>query len=110
MVRYTTPSLTMTIKGYDLTAQQKVWVSIQEDGVAEVDKTGSSVSVSVQTVDDQPVSTVSCSLTQAESAQFKWEAEVQVNWISSQGVRQATVPKKIPIIKQLLEQEISYGN
>ena len=51
-------------------------------------------------------------LTQEESAMFRWNASVmiQVNFIDSDGVRDATNPVTISVMRNLLDKVIEYGD
>lgn len=108
MIRYTTPAIRLSVKGADLTGKN-VYVSLKQ-GDLKMLKTGSDLTVSVATVDDRPVTTIALSLTQEESSVFKYgvSVDVQVNWISSDGIRGGTGIKQISVKQNLLDSVISY--
>lgn len=102
---YTTPTLTCTVSGYDLT-DFDVYVTIKQGSVV-ITKSGDDLEV---TYADE-VSTIEVSLEQADTALFVAgkDASVQANWISSDGTRVATRIKPITIETNLLNEELTYG-
>ena len=110
MIKYTTPTITLTIEGVDLSAQD-VYVTLQQ-GNLELTKSGSDLTIDTETVQQITNTDISFTLTQEESALFKFNASVsvQVNWISAQGVRAATEIKKLNVMDNLLDEVIEYGN
>lgn len=98
MIRYTTPTYELTIDDVDLTGMQ-VYVTFSQHGnVVTIDDP-------VITVDDG-TTTITCSLTQAESAAFRaGTMEVQVNWLDASHNRCATLVKQVPVEVQLLQEE-----
>lgn len=106
MIKYTTPTISLIVEGVDITAHD-IYVTL-EQGTTELIKTGSDLTVSTDDGDTSIIFT----LTQEESASFDYNnrAAVQVNWITSQGVRSATEIKSIGITKNLLDKVISYGD
>ena len=110
MIRYTTPTISLIVEGVDLTSKD-VYVTL-EQGKHELTKKGSDLTISTETVQQVTNTLISFTLSQAESAAFKLSASaaVQVNWISSAGVRTATEIKTINILKNLLEEVITYGD
>lgn len=105
MIRYTTPSLTMTVKDVDLTGEH-VWVTIADRGL----------SVKV-TIDNPTVvlsgddSVITVSLTQKQTALFPAGIKVfaQVNYMTLLGVRHATSINEIEVHQNLLDSELSYA-
>ena len=110
MIKYTTPTISLTVEGIDLTGQD-VYVSL-EQGSTELTKSGNDLSISTETEDQTTNTNISLVLSQEESAGFKYNqpVNVQVNWISQQGVRAATEIKSIPVMKNLLDEVIEYGD
>lgn len=104
---YTTPTLTCTVSGYDLT-DFDVYVTIKQASVV-ITKSGDDLEVSYDS--DEDVSTIEVSLEQADTALFVAgkDASVQANWISSDGTRVATRIKPITIETNLLNEELTYG-
>lgn len=107
MRRYTTPTLPMTVP-VDLTGAN-VYVTIKQ-GQRKLQKTGSDV---VSVYDSESGKTeLSVSLTQEETGQFLAEkkAFVQVNWIFSDGTRDATNIKQIDVSENLITEVIRYAD
>lgn len=101
MIRGTTPTFRLTVKGVDdLTLADHVFVTIQQ-GPTELTLTGDELEI------DENV--ISCYLTQEKSLQLveQQKAKIQVNWTyapDGDGIvkRAATVVKVIVIGEQLL--------
>lgn len=106
MINYTTPTIILTIEGVDLTGQD-IYVTI-EQGKTELTKHGSDLTVTTETVQQVTNTIVEFTLTQLESAAFCFNkgASIQVNWISSTGVRGATEIKNIRVMRNLLDEVI----
>lgn len=106
MIRYTTPTLTLTISDehIDLNLASDVHVTIRQGAVC-VDKNADEIQI------EENGRTVSCWITQEESSHFqKGNARIQVNWIydSADGTqrRAATKEKQIQIDENLLQRVI----
>lgn len=110
MINYTTPTISLTVEGVDLTGQD-VYVTL-EQGSKELTKSGSDLNITTETHDSVTDTNISFALTQEESATFKFNlaVSVQVNWISASGVRAATEIKGISVMRNLLDEVIEYGN
>ena len=106
MINYTTPTISLTVEDIDLTGKD-VYVTL-EQGCNQLTKTGTQLAISIEEAD----TVIDMTLTQEESAKFDYNknAAVQVNWISSDGVRSATDIKKIDVMRNLLDEVIEYGN
>lgn len=106
MINYTTPTISLTVEGVDLTGQE-IYVSM-EQGSVELTKTDADLTVSY--ADDN--TEISFTLSQTESAMFRINrsVEIQVNWISESGVRAATQIATIPVMRNLLAEVVEYGN
>lgn len=106
MINYTTPTISLTVEGVDLTGQD-IYVTI-EQGSHELTKSGADLTVAYA----DPDTTIEFNLTQEESASFAYSrsAQVQVNWISQNGVRGATTIAQVSVLKNLLDEVIEYGN
>lgn len=111
MIRYTTPTHTLTVYGKTLTGK-RVWVTYSQDRPGMVPNrevvtvTGSAVSVSTSGSD----SIVTVNLTQQQTSRLRQGVcRVQVNWISSGGVREASDISEIDIEDNLLEEVVSYA-
>lgn len=103
MIQYTTPTDVCVVHGIDLTGCD-VWVSYQQRK-AELDVKASSVTY------DGEDSTVSVELTQEQTAKFKaGTVEMQVNWVTPQGKRDATTKKSQEVLVNLLERVVEYGD
>ena len=72
----------------------------------ELTKTGSDLILQSQQTD----TVITFTLTQEESASFDFRKNVsiQVNWITSDGVRAATEIKSIDVMRNLLDEVIQY--
>ena len=106
MINYTTPSISLTVEGVDL-SDQDVYVSL-EQGTHELTKSGSDLIVDA----DENDTIITFTLTQEESASFNFgkSVSIQVNWISQDGVRDATEIKTIGVMRNLLDEVIQYGD
>ena len=109
MIRYTTPLLPLEVEDIDLTQNQDVYVSMKQDAVY-MEKRGEDLTITYD--GESNISTISYGLTQAESAKFDFGAavEVQVNFINEAGIRDATNIARIPVMRNLLNREIKYGD
>lgn len=110
MINYTTPSISLTVEGVDL-SDQDVYVSL-EQGPIELTKSGSALIISTETHSQITDTSIVFTLSQEESATFNFGKSVslQVNFINSSGVRDATEIKTIPVMRNLLDEVIAYGN
>lgn len=108
MIRYTTPTISLSVEKTDLTGKD-IYVSL-EQGNIYLTKSGAELTVNVETVEQKPITHISFTLTQEESATFNENksVSVQVNWISSDGVRAATGIKSIKVMRNLLNEVIEY--
>lgn len=102
IIQWTSPTDELTIRGVDLTGCD-VWVSYQQRK-AELDVKAASVSY------DGADTTVTVELTQAQTALFRPGAvQVQANWVTADGRRDATLVKEDTVYLNLLEREVAYG-
>lgn len=110
MINYTTPTVALTVEGVDISSHD-IYVSL-EQGCNEMTKTGSDLNVTTETIGQVTNTNVTFTLTQNESASFDFNRNVliQVNWITSAGIRSATEIKNIPVMRNLLDEVIEYGN
>ena len=108
MINYTTPTITLEVEGADLTSQDTYVTIVQ--GSIELTKKGSDLTISYDSTKE--VSIIVFSLTQEESAQFAFSrsAQLQVNFINASGVRDATNIAQIDVLKNLLDEVITYGS
>lgn len=107
MRRFTTPTLPMTVP-VDLTGAE-IHVTIKQ-GARKIQKTWADV---VSVYDSESGKTeVSVSLSQEETGAFLAEkkAYVQVNWIFSDGTRDATNIKQIDVSENLIAEVIRYAD
>lgn len=111
MINYTTPTISLTVEAIDLSDGYDVYVSL-EQGKTELTKTGANLIISTDTHDQVTDTIIIFTLTQEESASFNLgkSVSVQVNYINSAGVRDATEMKTIPVMKNLLDEVIAYGD
>lgn len=105
MIRYTTPTITLTIEKTILPEGAEVYVTIQQGNKKLTKK-----NPEIERGEKNTVLLVE--LTQDESAKFesKDPAFVQVNWITSDGTRNATKAASVFIFDNLLSEVVEYGN
>lgn len=108
MIPYTTPFLTIRIRDdVDLTLAEEIVMTISQGDALSISKSGEAVAVG------EDKKSVSCWLTQEESARFApGPAKAQCNWtytdaISGEVRRAATRPIRIKVDKQLYEAVIT---
>lgn len=106
MINYTTPTISRTLEGVDLTGKE-VYATI-EQGSVKITKSGEDLNVSVE----EGNTTVEFTLTQEESAMFapSHPAQLQINWIDEEGVRDASSITSIKVFRNLLNEVISYND
>lgn len=110
MINYTTPTLSLTVEGVDLSGMD-TYVSL-EQGQKELTKTGDDLIIEPIIGEETTDTKITFTLTQEESASFDFgkSVSVQVNYISSSNVRDATEVKTIPVMRNLLDKVIHYGD
>lgn len=110
MINYTTPTIPLTVEGVDLTGND-VYVSL-EQGKTELTKTGADLVIETETQGQTTDTNITFTLTQTESAMFDFgkSVSIQVNYINSSGVRDATEIKTIRVMRNLLDEVIAYGD
>lgn len=104
MIRYTTPTITLTIEKTILPMDAEVYVTIQQGNRKLTKKDPEIERGEKNTI-------ISLTLTQQESAAFdsKEPAFVQVNWITADGVRSATKSASVFVFDNLLTEVVNYG-
>lgn len=103
MIQWTSPTDELRVRGVDLTGCD-VWVSYQQRKV-ELDVKATTVAF------DGSDTTVTVELAQAQTAMFKpGTVQVQVNWVTLEGRRDATLAKEDEVHVNLLEHEVAYGD
>ncbi len=110
MINYTTPTITLTVEGVDISAHD-IYVSL-EQGKLELVKTGNDLIVTTDVHEQVTDTVITFTLSQEESASFNFgkSVSVQVNYISSDGVRDATEIKNIGVMRNLLDEVVNYGD
>ena len=110
MINYTTPTIKLIVEGVDITGKD-IYVTLEQRCVKLIKK-GSDLIVEAETIEQNTDTIITFVLTQEESARFDFNKNVyiQVNWIASNGVRAATEIKAIGVMKNLLDEVISYGD
>lgn len=103
MIRYTTPTITLTVNA-DLTGTD-VYVNIAQ-GRKEIVKKNPGMTVS------EGETTLTVPLTQEETAAFSDSSpvEIQVNFISGGGIRNATTIATVQTFRNLLDEVVEYGD
>lgn len=102
MRRWTTPTHTIRVKGIDLTGAD-VWVTYTQGAkTLEV--------ANPQAAYDGEDTSLEVELTQAQTAGFSTYApvEVQVNWVTRDGKRDATAIKTVAVERNNLDREQGY--
>lgn len=107
MRRYTTPTLTMIVPLNIVGAD--IRVSIKQ-GVHKILKSGSAVTAVYNS--GKGATELAVSFTQEETGMFSagGQAQIQVNWIRTDGTRDATEIKTVSIAENLLNEVIGYGD
>ncbi len=110
MINYTTPTLYARVKNIDISDGYDIYVSL-EQGKRELEKSRDDLSIHTETHDQRTDTVISFMLSQAESAMFNFNTGVsmQINVIDATGSRAATCIKQIPVMRNLLDREITYG-
>lgn len=106
MIKYTTPTITLTIKGADITSYN-AFVTI-EQGASKLTKSGGDLTMEAVTVGERTDTKITLELSQTETALFKegQRARVQVNWTTGDGTRGATKIKGVGVLGNLLNEVI----
>lgn len=105
MRRGTTPTIVIRVTGEDFEGST-LYVTLEQNTV-EITKTGTDVIVTPT----ETGSVVNVFLSQEETLQFsKGNAKIQIRWIDSSGIAQASPVKTIDVGEILLEGVISYGS
>jgi len=103
MIRYTTPTDELVVKGVDLTGYE-VWASYRQR----------SKKLDVNAVDvsfDGTDTTILVPLTQEQTGTFyAGQVSIQVNWLTPEGKRDATTIKTVEVGANLLDRVMEYGN
>ena len=109
MIRYTTPSIPLTVEGVDLTGND-IYVSLEQMKHKLV-KTGDDLIVTTDTHGQVTDTIITFVLSQEESALFDFgkSCSIQVNYINNAGVRDATDIATIGVMENLLDEVIEYG-
>lgn len=102
MRRWTTPTHTIRVKGIDLTGAD-VWVTYVQGATALEVRNPSMTS-------DGEDTALTVELTQEQTAGFSpsTPVEVQVNWVTRDGKRDATAIKAIGVERNLMNREQGY--
>ncbi len=108
MIQFTTPAVTLTVKGVTLDGTERVWVSIRQ--TTGGGKTENELDIDDPTVDvsgENPV--ITFTLTQEQTASLALGAAlIQVNWMTSGGDRGATDIATVNIGRNLLDEVKSF--
>lgn len=109
MIQFTTPAVTLTVKGVTFDGTEKVWVSIRQ-------KTGGGTENKID-IDDATVDTsgadpvITFTLTQEQTAGLSLGAAlIQVNWITTTDERGATDIVTVNIGRNLLDEVKTYAD
>ena len=103
MIRYTTPTITLTIKNYHFPENCNVYATFKQCK-GEVTKTDLTIT------EDGDDTVIEVELTQEETEKFKAGETVfvQVNWVTPSGSRNATSIAQINTFGNLLEEVKQY--
>lgn len=104
MIQYTTPTITLNIRGFTFPEECDVYVTFKQGNV-RIDKTDAEI------IPTETGTTLKVPLTQAETGQFIMACSVlvQVNWITPEGYRNATKIAQANAFENLLDRVIVYG-
>lgn len=103
MIRYTTPTDELTVKGVDLTGYE-VWASYRQRS-HKLDVQADSVTY------DGTDTTILVPLTQEQTGAFcAGQVSIQVNWLTPEGKRDATTIKTVEVGANLLDRVMEYGD
>lgn len=103
--QWTSPDVKCELEGINLTGCS-VWVSLQQGKTVELD-VHDNVTVTYDATNN--ITTVVAPLEQAQTAKLKkGTVELQVNWVTPEGRRDATFIRKEEVYVNLLEREVSY--
>ena len=103
MRRFTTPTVELTVEGVDLT-DSDVYVTIWQKG-RELTVEDADVTL------DGEGTVIAFALTQEQSATFHaGSAKVQVNWIGTDGHRNATTIEEMSVTQNLLNRVIEHDD
>lgn len=102
MRQFTTPTHTIRLKGVDLTGDN-VYVTYTQ-GRTELEVTEVGVAL------DGEDTVLTVELTQEQTGGFAYQrtVEVQVNWVTPDGKRDATRIKTIPVDRNNLDRQVEY--
>lgn len=108
MIRYTTPTLILEVEK-DLT-DVDVYVSLEQPRGKQFDPI--KIPSSAKELNDEGNTLLYLTFTQEMTGSLKVgsQLKIQINWINSLGVREATDTRSISVTDNLLEEVISYGN
>ena len=111
MINYTTPAIPLIVENKDLSSGYDVWVSLEQNK-KKLEKKNSDLIITAETHGQQTDTNIILTLTQEESGSFDFgkSCSVMVNWIDASGVRGATEMKTIPVMRNLLDRVIQYGD
>lgn len=102
MIRYTTPTDELIVKGVDLTGCE-VWASYRQRS-KKLDVKADSVTY------DGTDTTILVPLTQEQTGAFCCgQVAIQVNWLTPEGARDATTIKSVEVGGNLLDRVMEYG-
>ena len=103
MIRYTTPTDELKVKGVDLSGYE-VWASYRQRG-RKLDVNATDVTF------DGTDTTILVQLTQEQTGAFcAGSVSIQVNWLTPDGYRDATTIKTVEVGANLLDRVMEYGN
>lgn len=121
MRRYTTSTPSLIVEGVDISSH-KVWVTFTQIYPDDIDSTVintlSQAEYKTESLTVTPTgkavsgndTIITCSLSQEQTARFKpGRVRVQVNWMTSGGVRKATDIVLIPSFDNLLDEVKTYA-
>ena len=114
MIQYTTPTITLLVEGLDI-SDHDIYATLEQEE-KELTKSGDDLTVEVVSTTvgtgTRTDTKLTFELAQEESGAFDFDEKVlvQVNWISSAGVRGATDIRTVPVMRNLLDEVIEYGD
>lgn len=104
MRRYTTPTIEVTVEGVDLTGCE-IWVTLWQQGTEVTTRSGAN-----DVAYDGSDTTITVAYSQEQTARLvEGHARMQVNWMDSDGLRNATDSAVVQVTGNLLGRVVDHA-